>query len=392
MAAPTPPQLRTDRVASTMDRAAERIGAGLTWAVLSVSPDSPDAEPAATLGAAGGLSADAIVRIASVTKPIVAAATLSLVESGELRLEDPISRYVPTWADRQVLRVRHGRLDDTVPASREVTVRDLLAMGFGLGYDMNAPADDALTRAADEAGVMSDWQPPAMTPQQWVEATAALPMAHQPGQGWLYQSSYDALAVVIEAATGRDLDVLVTERILAPLGMHDTGWTVKAADLCRVPAHGFPDERGTVTEACPEHDPALLHPPSFVSASTGLVSTVADLLRFAGMLMNEGFAHGVLPASGPVRVLSAESVRLLTTDTTTAATRTMGNGMLPPDHGWGMGVAIDAAGRYGWDGGTGASLWVDPQDRVAAVLLATVGMGGPDEPAYLTEFWRAVRG
>lgn len=353
---------------------------GLVWSLTT----GHDAGRQVALQAPGAVPEDALIRIASVTKPIAAAATLAVAEDGVLGLDDPVERFVPAWAGRRVLATRHGPLTETVPADRATTVRDLLAMGFGLGYDYGAPESDALSAATAEAGLYSSWRVPGLDPVTWAERAAELPMAHQPGQGWLYQSSFDALTVVLQAATGQGFEEILRQRILDPLGMTETGFTVPEEAVGRVPRHGFPDASGQPPEILPAGDRTLLEPPRFPSAATGLVSSAADLMRFATMLLDGG--------KGPDgRVLTEDSVRTLATDLTTEVGREMGRGMLPEGHGWGLGVAVDGRGRFGWDGGTGASLWVDPAAEVAGVLLTTQGLGSGDPPAYLERFWRAVR-
>ncbi|MGM7666986.1 serine hydrolase domain-containing protein [Microbacterium sp. A93] len=370
-----------DRVGAEMRAAVQDMQfPGLVWSLTT----GHDAGRQVALQAPGEVPGDALIRIASVTKPIAAAVTLALAEDGVLSLDDPVERFVPTWAGRRVLATRNGPLSENVPASRPTTVRDLLAMGFGLGYDLVAPEGDALSAATAAAGLYSGWRVPGLYPAAWAERAAGLPMAHQPGQGWLYQSSFDALTVVLQAATGQGFDAILRERILKPLAMDETGYTVSEGQLDRVPRHGFPDAGGGPAEVLPTGDRSLLEPPPFPSAATGLVSTAADLMRFATMLLDGGRGpHG--------RVLTADSVRAMTTDTTTEAGRQMGRGFLPEGHGWGLGVGIDRSGRFGWDGGTGSSLWVDPATGVAGVLLTTEGMGSPEPPQYLQRFWRAVR-
>lgn len=370
-----------DRVSAEMRSAVQDMRfPGLVWSLTTGERGGRRV----TLEAPGEVSVDALIRIASVTKPIAAAATLALAEDGVLALDDPVERFVPAWAGRRVLATRHGPLTATVPADRSTTVRDLLAMGFGLGYDASAPEGDALSAATAAAGLYSDGRVPRLDPATWAEGAAGLPMAHQPGQGWLYQSSFDALTVVLQAATGQGFDVILRQRILDPLGMAETGYTVPAEKLSRVPRHGFPHAAGGPAEILPAGDGSLLEPPSFPSAATGLVSTVADLVRFATMLLDGG--------KGPDgRVLTEDSVRAMATDTTTEAGRVMGAGILPEDQVWGLGVGIDRRGRFGWDGGTGSSLWVDPAAGVAGVLLTTEGMSSPEPPQYLQRFWRAVR-
>lgn len=374
-------ETRAEAVAEAMREAAADMGApGIAWAVAS--GEGKDRQ--VTAGAAGGIAVDALMRIASVTKPVASAATLALVDDGVLGLDDPVERWVPEWGSRRVLARRHGDLAETVPASRPTTVRDLLMLGFGLGWDMTATEDDPLMQATVAAGITSTWQPPEIPPSQWAHQAAALPMAHQPGEGFMYHLSFDALTVVVEAVTGHGFDELLCNRILGPLGMKETAYTVTEASLGRVPANYFPDPSGAMFEVTPPADPSLLRRPEFCSASTGLVSTVGDLIRFGQMLLDGGL--------GPDgRVLSEEAVQLMSTDAIPPAAREMAGEFLEPGYGWGVGACVDDQGRFGWHGGTGTSLWVDPAGGVAAVVLTRQGMGSPAGAETIDRFWEAVR-
>lgn len=375
-----------DRVASVMrDVVAAMEVPGATWATVSGPRQT------VVVDAAGPLGRDAIVRIASITKPIVAVLTLALVDDGVLGLDDAIDRWIPEFADRRVLRDRAGALDDTVPAARATTVRDLLQMGLGLGWDMKTPASAPLPAEIERLGIASAWQPPNVRPDRWAELAGSLPMAHQPGEGWLYQFSFDALTVVIERATGRRLDLVLRDRVLEPLDMHETGYAVAMKDVDRVPSAWFPNRKGRFVEVAPWGDPRAMTVPVFRSGAAGLLSTADDLARFIQMLLRRG--------SGPRGpIISATSFAALTTDTLGESAAAMAHEFLDPRLGWGLGVGVDREarfprshpGRFGWDGGTGTSLWVDPVAGVGAVLLTRQGMGTPEPPAYLDAFWQAV--
>lgn len=378
---PGPMVSRAEQVDAVMQQAtAEMAAPGAVWAVAW----GPGERRRVVTGQAGGLGPATILRLSSVTKLVGSVAALALVEAGALSLDDPVGRWVPEWAGRRVLRARHGVLGETVPADREVTVRDLLLMGFGLGYDMGGGEDDELSLASERAGILSSWVCPGLDRRTWVERTAALPMRHQPGAGWLYQTSFDALTVVLEAATGRPVEQLLREVVLGPLGMSETAYSLGEHQLRRVPALFFPDDHGGVQLAAPEGDPSLLAPPVFPSLSTGLLSTVGDLTAFGQLLLDRG--------RGPRgRLVSAEAVEAVTTPALTGAAREMAGEFLDPGVSWGLGAAVDGEGRFGWDGGTGTSLWVDPAAGTAAVLLTRQGMGGPSAPEIFTRFWETVR-
>lgn len=365
------------------DVVAAMEGPGVVWAV--VDPDRHT-----TIGSAGPLAADTIFRIASLTKPIVAVLTLRLAEQGRLDLDAPIDTHLPEFAGRRVLRAHGAPLEDTVAATRATTVRDLLQMGVGWGFDAAAGPDDPLQAALERDDLGSGWLPPELPPDRWAERAGALPMAHQPEQGWLYQYSFDALAVLLERATGQDLGRVLSEEVFEPLAMVDTGYTVDATALHRVPANVLANRAGRFVEATPAGDERLLTAPVFRSGATGLVSTAADLARFATMLLDRGRG----PA-GPL--ISAESWTALTTDTLGDAARQMMQEFVEDAGlGWGLGVGVDltarfpgsTAGRFGWDGGTGTTLWVDPGAGVAGVLLSRQGFGA--ETPHVTRFWEAV--
>lgn len=378
--------MSADRVAVTMRDVASRMAVpGVVWATVSGPRQTARVE------AAGPLGPDTIFRIASITKPIVAVLALRLVDEGVFALDDPIDPWLPEFADRRVLRERGAALDDTVPATRPTTVRDVLAMGSGLGWDMKAGPDDPLAREFDARELGSGWAPPEVRPDRWAALAGSLPMAHQPGEGWMYQYSYDVLAVLIERATRRRLDLVLREKVFAPLEMDDTGYAVEMKDVDRVPSAWFPNRRGEFVEVAPAGDPRAMNVPVFRSGATGLLSSAADLAKFAQMLLRQG--------RGPRgRVISRASFAALTTDSVAAPAHAMAHEFLEPGRSWGLGVGIDLdarypgshPGRFGWDGGTGTSLWVDPVSGVGGVLLTRQGMGTPEPPEYLEAFWRAV--
>ncbi|GAA3524775.1 serine hydrolase [Aeromicrobium flavum] len=374
-----------DATRAMRDVAARMPVPGAVWAVVSGPRQTVD------IGAAGPLGRDTIFRVASITKPVIGVLTLRLVDEGLIALDDPIDRWLPEFGDRRVLRDRGGALDDTVPATRPTTVRDLLQMSSGLGWDVQATPTDPLTTEYERRGLDSSWVPTQVRPDRWAELAGSLPMRHQPGEGWLYQFSFDVLAVLLERVTRRRLDLVLSEKVFAPLDMHDTGYAVPMQDVDRVPSSWFPNRRGEFVEVAPTGDPRLMNVPVFRSGATGLLSTAADLARFARMLLLGGQGP-----RGPI--LSAASFAALTTDTMGETARAMAQEFLEPDLGWGLGVGIDLAarypsshpGRFGWDGGTGTSLWVDPGSGVGGVLLTRQGFGTPEPPEVLGTFWDSL--
>ncbi|GAA1740231.1 serine hydrolase domain-containing protein [Aeromicrobium alkaliterrae] len=359
---------------------------GATWALVRGFGD----ERQVHVESAGVYADDTIFRIASVTKPILGVLAAALVEDGVLSLTDPVERWLPELADRQVLTSPGAELDDVLPPHRPLTVADVLEMGAGLGWSPVLEGTP-LQQAQADRQLESTWLPPVLDPDAWLAQLAVTPMAHQPGEGWLYQMSFDLLAIVLERASGARLDDLLPTRLLHPLGMGETGWHVTVDQLPRVPAQYFPDSTGDRTEVSPAADPVLLERATFRSGATGLHSTAADLAVFAAMLLDGG--------DGSVgHVLSPAGLAHLSADRVGPAARSMMAADLGPGRGWGHGVGVDLTGRYpgshagrfGWDGGTGTSLWVDPAAGLGAVLLTQHGMGGSSGADYLEAFWSAV--
>ena len=358
---------------------------GVAWAVVTGDGSSRSVHVAA----AGSHRTDAVFRVASLTKPLAGLLTTALLADGALAPDDPVERWVPEITGRPVLRTPSSPLDDVEPADRPLTVLDVVGMGAGIGWG-RAVAGSPLERAVDGLGLASTWVPSRLDPDEWAERLGTLPMAHQPGRGWLYQMSYDLLTIVLERATRTPVDQLLHERVLAPAGMTDTGWVVPPSQLGRVPAQFFPDENGVRVQVAPAEDPALTRRPAFCSLATGLLSTVGDLARLCALLLDRGRGR-----SG--RVVPEEAVAAMTRDLRGPQAGAMSRDMLGEHRGWGFGVGIDLvaafpgshAGRFGWDGGTGTSMWVDPVAGVGAVVLTQHGMSGPDDD-HLRRFWAAV--
>src|SRR5690242_9365500 len=177
------------------------------------------------------MARDSLFRIASLTKPITAAAVLLLVDDGELALDDPIARWLPELASPVVVRTPDGPVDDVVPAARPVTVGDLLTFrcGYGLTEGMTLPAVDLLLQVLGHPAAA----PRALSPDEWLAALAQVPMLHQPGETWLYDTGSDLQGVLVARVAGRPLPEFLAERLFEPLGMADTGFTVPTAALGR---------------------------------------------------------------------------------------------------------------------------------------------------------------
>ncbi len=337
---------------------------------------------------------DTIFRVSSMTKPVAAVAAMILVEECRLRLDEPVDRFLPELADRTVLRHLDGPLDDTVPAERPLTARDLLTLRMGFGFVMAAPGSYPIQRAIDEQQLgLGPPAPQALPePDEWLRRFAALPLMHQPGERWRYDTGFAVLGVLLERAAGQPLDVFLRERIFGPLGMVDTGFSVPAKDLDRLASCYQHDPDTGVLELYDGVDHSQWgRPPAFRNACDGLVSTVDDFLVFGRMLLNKG-RHGT------ERILSRPSVDTITTDQLTPAqAAAAATDVLGVNRGWGFGVSIVTArddvasvpGRYGWDGGLGTSWSCDPVEDVVAILM-TQCLATPEFPALYLDFWTSV--
>jgi len=314
---------------------------------------------------AGELEAESIVRIASLTKPIAAAAVMLLVDDGRLDLGDPIARWLPELAEPHVVRTPQSALDDVVPAARSITVEDVLSSRAGWGFpsDFSLPAVTELFRKLPVFG-------PTETPDEWLVTLASVPMLRQPGEAWLYNTCSDIQGVLVARVSGRPLPEFVAERIFEPLGMNDTGFHVPAEKLGRLaPYHrsGGPE---------PLDEGLWTAPPTFPSGSGGLVSTLADWHRFGRMLLADGEG-----------LLSSQAVRLMTTDHLTQEERDDSTIFLE-GAGWGFGGAVEADGRYGWVGGTGTAAHVAPSTSTVGILFTQLQMTGPTPTPLMRRFWQ----
>ncbi|MEV5965012.1 serine hydrolase domain-containing protein [Kribbella sp. NPDC051952] len=292
---------------------------------------------------------DSLFRVASFTKPIVAVAAMILVDELRLSMDSPVDDLLPELAHPVVLRQPDGLLDDTVPATRPITPRDLLTFRLGLGESDNP----ALRQREEELGLHTFGPPVPRTllePDEWMRRLGTLPLQFQPGEQWLYSTGSHVLGVLIARATGQPLEEFLRERIFEPLGMHDTGFT--AADPARLTTAYVGDD---VLD--PADGSQWLARPSFPDASGGLISTADDFHAFAQMLL-----------AGGNGVLSPAAVAELTTDHLTPAQREAAAGFLGPDTGWGYGVSV-SADRYGWAGGLGTLWSTTPADQTISILL-----------------------
>ena len=338
---------------------------------------------------------DSLFRISSMTKPIVAAAALLLVEECKLRLDDAVDHWLPELAGRRVLQRIDGPLGDTVPARRPISVRDLLTFRMGFGQLMARPDAYPILQAANERQIgMGPPAPAAMpAPDEWLRRLGELPLMAQPGERWLYNTGSDVLGILIARCSGQPLPEFLRQRLFEPLGMKDTSFGVAEPSLSRFTASYFNDFQ---TGELSVYDPIggqWSRPPAFASGAGGLVSSIGDYYAFAQMLLENG-------RHGSERILSRAAVELMTADQLDPAQKARG-GLFPDDfdhHGWGLGVSVvthrrqlsEPVGAYGWDGGLGSTWSNDPSEGVIALLLTNRAWTSPRRPAVALDFATAI--
>jgi CubicO group peptidase (beta-lactamase class C family) len=308
------------------------------------------------------MAKDSMFALASMTKPMVAVATLMLAEEGRLLLNDPVSNYLPMLKDMRV-----ATPTGTEPARRQPTLQDMLRHTAGVSYGNRGDTPlhklyaSKLRSAADQSGA------------QFLEELSKLPLHYQPGTTWDYSHGLDVAGLAIEAVTGKRLGEFLQERLFTPLGMVDTGFVVPAAKASRI-ARPLPV------------DPETGRPPAFREPVTpwqydcggGCASgTATDYLRFALMLLNKGALEGT-------RLLSRKSVEYMTADHLGPAVDVSRLHEFAVEHidgfGFGLGVAVrrhtgmagvpGTPGEFLWSGAQGTMFWVDPKEELAVVFLA----------------------
>lgn len=382
---------RLERMREVMTTHVERgVAPGLVAGISRRGEVHVDAIGMTAVGGDVSMRRDTLFRLASVTKPIVAAAAMILVENGVLHLDDPVDEFLPELADRQVLKRIDGPLEETVPADRAITLRDLLTfrMGFGLIF---APDPPPIQQAMDE--LLLGFVPnPEMipAPDEWMRRLGSLPLMYQPGERWLYNTGFDVLGVLIARAAGQSLEAFLRERLFDPLGMTDTGFRVPAEKRDRLSSSYWTDPAtGALDLFDDAGDSSWSRRPAFESGAAGLVSTVDDLLAFGKILLDHGEVRGE-------HVLSPASVALLMTDQLTPEQKAVSS-LVPgywDNHGWGFGGSVvtrreaisDSVGKYGWDGGFGTSWYVDPAEEMVTVLLTQAAFTSAEPPGVVKDF------
>jgi len=336
---------------------------------------------------------DTIFRIASMSKPIAAAAAMILVEECRLRLDEPVDRWLPELAERKVLKRLDGPLEETVPAKRQISLRDLLTLRMGIGHIMTPTSGWPIQKAINEQRLLQGPPKPQTlpSPDEWIRRVAALPLMHQPGERWMYDLGLDVLGVLIARAAGQSLETFLSERIFEPLGMKDTGFSVPAATLGRLASSYVANPKTGALEVYDEIEGQWSRPPAFPSAAGGLVSTVDDYLAFCQMMLNKG-------RNGRERILSRPSVELMTTDQLTPQQKAGAEMFFGDNSSWGFGMSVitrrddlpAVPGRFGWNGGLGTSGYSDPKEEMVGILMTQRMMDSPELPRVFLDFWTSA--
>ena len=326
---------------------------------------------------------DTLFRISSITKPMTAAVVLSQIYDGLLDLDEAVEELLPELADRRVLRRPDGPLDDTVPAQRPITVRDLLTFTWGFGMQgamFMAPEPWPIVTAAGERGLATFTGPqPDATPDPdtWMARLGELPLLAQPGERWLYQSGSQVLGVLAARAAGAPFADVMRERLLGPLGMNDTGFHTTDTDRL---ATAYENRDGDLVATDPPEG-QWSRPPRFADGGAGLVSSVDDLLAFGRMLIRGGSP-----------VLTAATVAEMTRDQLSGDQRANvwpGFSFLD-DRSWGYGVSIREDG-YGWEGGSGTAWTNLPSQDLTVVVLTQRAVDQTGLPAVCGDVLVAAR-
>jgi CubicO group peptidase (beta-lactamase class C family) len=340
---------------------------------------------------------DTIFRIASMTKPVTSVAAMMLYEEGKFLLTDPVSKFIPAFKGQKVVASGTDASAEPAGVRREATIRDLLSHRSGLTYGfLNG---GAVGNAYRKNNVPDGLSTTTLTLAQAVDALAAQPLVSQPGAAFNYSLSTDVLGRVVEVVSGQSLDAFFRERIFTPLGMTDTAFDVPADKWSRLATVYSPDGAGGIR---PMKDPETFGntvmspiagykaPKAYLSGGAGLVSTARDYGRFAQMLLNGG-------SLGSARLLSPKTVELMTTSHTSdiQSGPIVGAGA---NFGLGFRVVTDlgatqtlgSPGTFGWSGIYGTVFWVDPKEKLVAIMLVQRYPGSPVATAFQPLVYQAL--
>jgi len=336
------------------------------------------------------MSKDSIFRIYSMTKPLASVAAMILAEEGKLQLADPISKFMPEFANMQVsiaTKDSSGNTEYTlVPAAKPITVQDLLRHTSGIGYPEIA-SNPNIKKAYTDAGLYvqggTDYDQRRVTPQEMIAGIAKAPLSTQPGTNWEYGMSVDLLGRVVEIVSGKRLGDFMQERMFTPLQMKDTTFSVSADKKSRI-AEPFATDPFTKT---PIKLLDVTIKPNNDSGGAGAAGTAGDYMNFASMMLNGGELNGQ-------RILSPMTVNLMASDmlgNRSTVPLSPGQLLMGVDgytfglgfmvrQGQGLASVDGSPGEYMWAGAAGTFFWIDPKEQMAVVVMSQVP--GPIRPYY----------
>ena len=330
------------------------------------------------------MARDTIFRIASMTKPVTTVAALMLMEEGKLKLDDPITKWLPEFADMVVLKDAQGPVEETYPSPRDITVEDLMTHRSGLAYGFTSMGP--IAHAHQKA--LGDVLNADMTPDEWMKALGSLPLTYPPGERFHYSHATDVLGFLVGRIEGKPFREVVFERIFNPLGMVDTDFWIPPEKQGRA-AVVYKLKEANDLEPVPFR--AYQEPPAYTGGGGGLVSTVDDYLKFARMLLNKGELDGV-------RLLKPETVDLMVTNRLTDEQRAIPFMGIPfwAGQGFGLGLSVitevekqawmgqGTNGAFSWPGAFGTWWRADPAENMIMIYMIQNSMElGPEAASQL---------
>jgi CubicO group peptidase (beta-lactamase class C family) len=323
------------------------------------------------------MAENSIFRIFSMTKPIVSVGIMMLLEEGHFLLNDAISKFIPEFADQKVGVENNGKLD-LVPLARPITIQDLLRHTSGITYDHTG---NSLVQQLYQQSRLRSRK---ISNAEHATLVASLPLLCQPGAEWNYSRSTDILGRIIEVVSGKSLSAFLTERILAPLQMAETGFHTAAENADRL-AEPFAADPWSGEKVQLFN---MLEKPVMESGGGGLVSTTMDYARFCQMLLNGGVLDGV-------RIIGRKTLQLMASDHLGPNVRVQGT-LVPPGHSFGLGFAVrtqegmapfaGSLGQFFWSGMAGTFFWIDPKEELFAVFMSQ----GPGQREYFRTLLRSL--
>jgi len=331
------------------------------------------------------MTRDTLFRIASMTKPVTSVAALMLIEEGKLRLEDPITKWMPKFSNMQVLKDPQGPVEAAYPSPREITVEDLFTHRSGLAYGFTSIGPIAYTYQRALGDVLTN----NMGPDAWLAALGGLPLTYPPGERFHYSHATDVLGLLVGRVAGMDFRDFLFQRIFKPLGMTDTDFWVPPAKRGRLAKMYRMKDDQSGLEVAPF--PLVDAPPAFCGGGGGLISGLDDYLKFARMLLGNGEVDGV-------RLLKPETVALMRTNRLTDEQRAIPFMGIPfwAGQGFGLGLSVitdvekqawmgaGSNGAFGWPGAFGTWWRGDPAEDMIMIYLIQNSMAlGPEAASQL---------